>query len=110
MYLDGKTLGERNARKLMTDKPFQPRYKFGSDEEWQKYNDIEDSGIIPIEPKNKAVGWEVSETIYMSLINCTRCEKCNKTVWYNGLPPEWCPSCEEPIELYMELIEKYYVQ
>ena len=75
------------------NKPFQPRYKFNSDEEWCEYNGVENSDIRPKELDRKVVGWEISEVIVMGLINCAKCEKCNKLVWYNGCPLEICPSC-----------------
>ena len=46
-------------------KPFQPRYKFNSDEEWCEYNGVENSDIRPKELDRKVAGWEISEVLQL---------------------------------------------
>ena len=80
----------------MSDKPFQPRYKFNSDEEWCEYNKLD----LQKEYKNakSPVAWEMYETIAIGLINVCKCDGpsgCGKLINYNGIQPKFCPNCRE---------------
>lgn len=84
-------------------KPFQPRYKFNSDEEWCEYNKLD----LQKEYKTtkQPIGWAMYEAIAIGLINVCKCNGpngCGRLINYNGLPPQYCISCKEPIDFYKE--------